>query len=133
MMVHFPIAIIIVGFLVDIISLLFSKDKCLPKMGYYLEIIGMVVAITAWGSGYFFTSPMEGEAGLLRDTHKDWATVTLISIIFATLFRLIITYQKREGTWRKWVALVLYLVAFASVIVTGFLGGRLVQDFMIGL
>lgn len=133
MTVHFPIALIIVGFLIDVISLLFRKDQCLSRMGYYLQVIGMVAAIGAWGTGYFFTGQMAGEAGELRETHEAWATVTLVSIIAATLFRLVIDYQKKEGTWLKYVALALFLLSFVSVIVTGVLGGRLVQDFMIGL
>ncbi|HNW75944.1 MAG TPA: hypothetical protein PKJ28_03560 [Bacteroidales bacterium] len=133
MLVHFPIAIIMIGFLLDVFSFIFSSDKCLSRMGYYLEVIGMAAAIVAWGTGYFFTSPMEGEAGLAREMHEQFATITLISIIVATLFRMLIVYLKKESTVLRYVALLLYFIAFLSVSYTGFLGGRLVQDFMIGL
>ena len=67
MVVHFPIAIIIIGFLFDLSSLFLTKVKCLSTMGLYLEVIGMLGAIAAFGTGYYFTSQMEGEAGILKD------------------------------------------------------------------
>jgi uncharacterized membrane protein len=133
MIVHFPVAIIIVGFLMDVAGVYLRKDHCIARAGYYLEVIGMAAAIAAWGTGYFFTSPMEGEAGLLRDSHERFATITLIAIILATLFRMVIVYLKKDDTRMKWVALFLYFMAFLAVSYTGLLGGRLVQDFMIGL
>jgi uncharacterized membrane protein len=133
MMVHFPIAIITFGFLFDLFSLFITKEKCLSKMGLYLEVIGMLGAIAAFGTGYYFTSKMEGEAGILRDQHQLFATLTLISIILATFFRLLIVYQKKEETYLKYAAMSLFLLAFVFVTITGHLGGSLVYDYMIGL
>ena len=133
MMVHFPIAIITFGFLFDLFSLFITKEKCLSKMGLYLEVIGMLGAIAAFGTGYYFTGEMEGEAGILRDQHQLFATLTLISIILATFFRLLIVYQKKEETYLKYAAMSLFLLAFVFVTITGHLGGSLVYDYMIGL
>jgi uncharacterized membrane protein len=102
-------------------------------MGLYLEVIGMLGAIAAFGTGYYFTSEMEGEAGILRDQHQLFATLTLISIILATFFRLLIVYQKKEETYLKYAAMSLFLLAFVFVTITGHLGGSLVYDYMIGL
>jgi len=133
MVTHFPIAIIAVGFLADLVSLFFKKEKCLSKMGYYLAIIGMLAAIAAWGTGYFLTSPMEGEAGDLRATHKMFATLTLITMIVATSFRSIIVYINKEETNLKYASIILFFIAFIFVSYTGYLGGALVLNFMIGL
>jgi uncharacterized membrane protein len=133
MLVHFPIAIITVGFLFDVISLVVKKDPCLSKTGYWLEIIGMAGAIFAFGSGYFFTSPMEGEAGIMRERHEFFATLTLISIIVATLFRIVITYLDKQTPRLKYLSLGLFFLAFVFVSITGHLGGTLVLDYMIGL
>ncbi len=130
---HFPVAIILVGFLADFISLFFTKEKCLWKMGYWLAILGMVAAMAAWGTGYFLTNPLEGEAGELRATHKLFATLTLITIIVATSFRSIIVYLKKEETNLKWASFGLYFLSAVFVGYTGFLGGALVLNFMIGL
>ena len=133
MLVHFPIAIITIGFLFDILSLIIKKDPCLSKTGYWLEIIGMAGAIFAFGSGYFFTSPMEGEAGIMREKHEFFATFTLISIIVATLFRIVITYLNKDATNLKYMSVGLFFIAFVFVSITGYLGGILVLDYMIGL
>jgi uncharacterized membrane protein len=133
MAVHFPIALIMVGFVIDLISLSRKHDPCLPKVGYYLMILGMAGALAAWGTGYYFTAPMAGEAGLARDNHELFATLTLVTIILATLFRILITYLKKETTYLRWIVLGMFFLAFLLVIYTGFLGGRLVREFMMGI
>ena len=102
-------------------------------MGFYLEIIGMVAAIAAFGTGYFFTGSMEGEAGVLREKHELFATLTLVFIILATFFRILLVYLKKEDGQLQYVALCLFLLAFIFVGITGFLGGNLVYGYMIGL
>jgi uncharacterized membrane protein len=135
MIVHFPIAIIIIGFLFDLFSLFITREKCLSKMGLYLEVLGMFAAIAAFGTGYylFLTSPMDGAAGVLEHQHKLFATLTLISIILATFYRLLIVYQKKEETYLKYVAMSLFLCAFVFVQITGYLGGNLVYNYMVGV
>jgi uncharacterized membrane protein len=133
MLVHFPIAIITVGFLFDILALLVKKDPCLSRTGYWLEVIGMVGAIFAFGSGYFFTSEMEGEAGIVREKHELYATLTLVSIIVATLFRIVVNYLNKETTVMKYISLGLFFISMVFVSVTGYLGGTLVIEYMIGL
>ncbi len=133
MMVHFPIALIAVGFFADLVNLFTKKEPCLSSIGYYLEILGMAGAIVAWGTGYFLTSPMEGEAGLMRDQHELFATITLVTIIIATIARIILNYLGTDHTKFKYIPLTLYFLAFLFVSYTGFLGGSLVMDFMIGL
>ena len=102
-------------------------------MGLYLEIIGMLAAIAAFGTGYFFTGEMEGDAGLLREKHELFATLTLITIILATFFRLLLVYQKKEDSQLKYFALCLFLLAFIFVGITGYLGGNLVYGYMVGI
>ena len=133
MMVHFPIALITIGFLFDLLAMVCKKEAWLSKTGYWLEIIGMAGAVFAFGTGYFFTSPMEGEAGLVRERHELFATLALVTIILATLFRIVITYQGKEQTALKYVSLGLFFLAFIFISITGYLGGSLVIDYMIGL
>jgi len=133
MAVHFPIAVILLGFIVDFVSLFWKKESCLSKMGYWLEIVGMLGAIVAFGTGYFLTNPMEGEAGDLRERHELFATLTLVSIIIATLFRVLATYMNKEETRIKYISLILLFFSVVLVIITGMLGGQLVYDYMIGI
>jgi len=130
MAVHFPIALIMIGFIVDLVSMFRRKDPCLSKTGYYLEIFGMIGAIIAFGTGYYFTAELSGAAGEARAEHKLFATLTLVFIILATIFRVLIVYLKKEKTYLSWVALCLYLCAFIFVIYTGHLGGMLMENFL---
>lgn len=130
MVVHFPIALITVGFLADLFSLFIKKEPCLSKTGYYLEILGMLGALVAWGTGYFLTDPLEGEAELLKEKHELFATITLITIIVATIARIVLVYIGNENTKYKYIPLVLFFLAFIFVSYTGFLGGTLVIEFL---
>jgi uncharacterized membrane protein len=133
MIVHFPIALIIVGFLADLFSLIIKREKCLSTMGFYLEILGTLAAIAAFSTGYFFTSPMDGEPGLMRDRHETFALLTLISILLAVAFRIYIVVKKKEESGLKFIALAFFFLAFIFVSITGFLGGILVMEYMIGI
>ncbi|MEI6173158.1 MAG: DUF2231 domain-containing protein [Bacteroidota bacterium] len=133
MLVHFPIAIISVGFLFDLLSLWIKNQSWLSTAGYWLEILGMAGAVVAFGTGYFLTSPMEGEAGLMRDKHELFATFALVSIIIATLFRIVVVYLKKESSAMKYISLGLFFISFVFVSITGYLGGTLVLEYMIGL
>jgi uncharacterized membrane protein len=131
MVVHFPIAIITIGFIADLSSLLFKKEKCLSRMGFYLEIIGALAAIVAFSTGLLFTTPMDGDPGIMRERHATFAFLTLIAIIVATLFRIVIVAMKKDETRLKYLSLGIFFLAFIFVSVTGYLGGTLVYEYLL--
>jgi len=133
--VHFPIALITVAFLFDLVSLLYKKEPCLSKAGYYLQILGMLGAIAAWGTGHFIagTTQMEGEAMQVKEQHEMFATIALVAIIVAAIARIILVYQKTENTLYKYIPFGLSFLSVIFITVTGYLGGKLVIDFMIGI
>ncbi len=133
MLVHFPIALITVGFLFDLLSMIMKKEPCLSKAGFWLEVLGMAGAVFAFGTGYFFTSTMEGEAGLMRDKHELFATLALIFIIVATLCRIVSVYMNKETPGVRYMLLGLFFISFIFISITGYLGGTLVMEYMIGL
>ncbi len=135
MSVHFPLALITMAFLFDLVALIYKKDPCLSKAGYYLQILGMLGAIAAWGTGYFIagTTQMEGEAMQVKEQHELFATFSLVAIIIATLARIIMVYWKTENTMYKYIPFGLSLLSVIFITITGFLGGKLVLDFMIGI
>ena len=134
MIVHFPIALITVGFIAEVSSLFFRSEKCLSKTGFYLMVLGSLAAIGAWSTGHLFTEePTQGEILKVFERHETWALVTMILMITGTLFRIWLVVQKKEETSLKWIAFGFYLLAFAAVTFTGFMGGTMVYNFMIGL
>jgi uncharacterized membrane protein len=133
LIVHFPIALITIGFFAEVASLFFKKEKCLSKTGFYLMILGSLAAIAAWSSGQLFTDhPEEGEIFKIFQKHSTGALITMILITIGTLFRIWLVVKKKDETPLKWIVFVFYLLAFAAVTFTGFMGGTMVYDFMIG-
>ncbi|MCX6231919.1 MAG: DUF2231 domain-containing protein [Bacteroidetes bacterium] len=131
MFVHFPIALITVGFLADVLYLVFKKEHCLSKTGFYLMALGALAAIAAVFTGEFFTSDLQGEAGKIQDKHELFAQITMYVIIVATALRVYFTAIKKDETKFKWLIFVMYAIAMISVSITGYLGGTLVYNHLI--
>ncbi|MGC1389409.1 MAG: DUF2231 domain-containing protein [Bacteroidales bacterium] len=133
MIVHFPIALITIGFFAEVVSLYFKSERCLSKTGFYLMVLGSLAAIAAWSSGHLFTeAPTQGEILKVFISHKTGALVTMIIIISGTIFRIWLMIKKKEDTPLKWIAFSFYLLAFITVTFTGYMGGIMVYDFMMG-
>lgn len=134
MIVHFPIALILAGFLADVVFLFFRNEKCLSKMGLYLMILGTLGAGAAYLTGNLFTiEPTEGSIVEIFERHETFALITLLIMSVATLIRIGVLVFKKEKPIYQWLVFGLYLLGAASVGVTGFLGGSMVMDYMIGL
>ena len=133
MLVHFPIALIAVGFLAELIFLFYKKEICLTKMGYYLLIVGTLAACVTWLSGSLFTSDMDGAAEQIRETHELLATTTVLLSVLTSILRTYMLVKKNENSTLKIVALIFYALAALSVSATGFFGGTLVYNFMMPL
>jgi uncharacterized membrane protein len=134
MIVHFPVALILVGFLADFVYLFFSKEKCLSKMGLYLMVLGTLGAAAAFLTGHVFTfEPKEGAIVEIFERHETLALVTLVIMAIGTLIRIWVLVYKKEEPMYKWLVFGLYLLGAASVSITGFLGGTMVMDYMMGL
>jgi uncharacterized membrane protein len=133
LIVHFPIAIITTGFFFEVVSLFFRREKCLSKTGFYLMVLGSIAAIAGWATGHLFTDePTQGEILKVFLKHETGALVTMILIIAGTIFRIWLMVKRREDTPLKWIAFLFYLLAFMAVTFTGFMGGTMVYNFMIG-
>ncbi len=134
MIVHFPVALILVGFLADVVSLFFRKEKCLSKLGLYLMVLGTLGAAAAFLSGNLFTiEPTEGAMVEIFERHETLALVTLLIMSVVTLIRIGVLVFKKEKPVYQWLVFCLYLAGTISVSITGFLGGSMVMDYMIGL
>lgn len=134
MIVHFPVALITVGFAAEVVSLFFRHEKCLSKTGFYLMILGTIAAIAAWSTGQLFTTePTQGEIVRVFEKHETGALITMILMIIGSVFRIWLFIQKKEETGLKWIAFSLYLLGFTAVTFTGFMGGTMVYNFMMAL
>jgi uncharacterized membrane protein len=133
MLVHFPIALVAVGFLAEIAALLIKKELCLSVAGFYLLLLGTLSAVVAWGTGNFFIAEMEGAAGEIKELHEQFAIATLVILVVASILRIFLKAKNKEDSNLKWVALILYGMAAIAVSITGFYGGTLVYNYMMPL
>ena len=134
MIVHFPIALIMAGFLAEVVSLFFKSEKCLSKTGFYLMILGTLAALAAWSTGQLFTNePTQGPVMLIFGRHETGALITMVIMIVCSAFRIYLVVAKKEETVLKWIAFGIYFLGFSSVAFTGYLGGAMVYDFLMPL
>ncbi|HUX53428.1 MAG TPA: DUF2231 domain-containing protein [Williamwhitmania sp.] len=133
MLVHFPIALIIAGFALEVFHLIIKKEQCLSRAGFYLLILGTLGAIVAYLAGEFFTNDLAGAAGGIQETHELFASITLGTVILTLLVRLYLMIKKKEETSLRWVYFALYALSAIFVGITGFYGGTLVFSYMIGI
>jgi len=134
MIVHFPVALILVGFLADVVFLFLKKEVCLSKMGLYLMVLGTLGAGAAYLTGNLFTmEPTEGSIVEIFERHETLALVTLLIMTVGSLIRIGVLVFKKEKPLFQWLIFGLYLLGAISVGITGFLGGSMVMDYMIGL
>lgn len=127
MMVHFPIALLLAGFLSDLLSLI-TKKPFFKTAALYLLVIGTLGAIAAYLSGDAAGEGMDEETGLGRalNTHENAALLTLILSIVAAAFRVVIETTRFKPKWGYAVSVVLFALVIASVTRTGYYGGELV-------
>jgi uncharacterized membrane protein len=132
MIVHFPIALILTGFLADVLFLFFRSEKCLSKAGFYLMVLGALAAIAAWLTGQLFTNePGQGEILSVFEKHETGAFITMILMIIGAGLRIYLVRSKKEDTSLKWVVFVIYLLAVGTVSFTGLMGGTMVYKYML--
>lgn len=133
MLVHFPIALVMIGFVAELISLFFKREACLSFSGFWLLIVGTMAALAAFLSGRIFTGDMTGAAGAIKETHELFALITLCTLILSAGLRIYLKTKGKEEGNMKWLAFALYAISALAVSITGFYGGTLVFNYMMPL
>lgn len=134
MVVHFPIALVIVGFASEIAGVFFKKDF-FATAGLYLLTLGAVSAGVAYFSGDLAGDGVS-ESGALKkalETHEEAAGLALWALAFATAARLALAATGRYRGALKAVSLVLFFIGVLAVGRTGYYGGQLVFNHAAGV
>lgn len=141
MLVHFPIALILVGFLFATVTLFCGKCckkcatdsdhskysvSCLEKVGFYLLTLGSLSAVAALIAGYVFTEEMVGVMGSMRDTHSSVAIAAMVVSLIACAVYAYYIYSAKKVRQVLYIGYVLYLIAAVLIGITGHLGGEMV-------
>lgn len=127
MIVHFPIALLIVGFLFELVGIVLKKEFY-AKTAFYLLILGTLGVIAAYISGNIAGDGVS-ESGMLKnalEVHEEAAFLSLLIMISASIVRIAYVLLKKNNKVLRWLAFVLFLSGVISIARTGYYGGELV-------
>lgn len=126
MVIHFPIALLIIGFLSELLSLLLKKPF-LNQAAFYLLIVGTFGTIVAYLSGDAAGEGMEeGTLGKAIGMHEEAALITMWLTLLTCLVYSAILIFKYQNKWSKLISVLLFAMVIGAVTRTAYLGGQLV-------
>ena len=126
MAVHFPIALLMAGFLSELIGL-FIKKTFFQQAAFYLLILGALGSIVSYLAGKVAGDGMlKGTLGQATQLHEQAATFALSLTVITAIFYLGIFIMKFSKSWVRIAGIVLFAVAVVAIARTGYLGGQLV-------
>jgi uncharacterized membrane protein len=131
MLVHFPIALVAVGLFFEIIF--YRKGDAKPVCGEIILYLAFIAALAALATGMLFTRSFAGEALVMRERHAMLATLSTVFLFLTSAVYLYQRFGRKNKKKQTPAGLILYIISFALVSATGFLGGNLVYSFMIGI
>ncbi|CAN5874508.1 hypothetical protein BH11BAC4_BH11BAC4_23280 [soil metagenome] len=126
MLIHFPIALLLVGFLSEVISLI-TKKAFFKNAAIYLLLLGALGTTASYLSGNVAGEGIE--AGALKNAielHEQAATTSLWLSIITAIIYLVVALTKYKKVWTSVVSVVLFTAMIFSIARTGYLGGQLV-------
>lgn len=130
MIVHFPIALIILGCVAQFIALSVKDNKFYSDGALYLLVIGTICAIPAVLTGIYMTEDLTGKAGMVRDLHETWAFVSLAAGVITMLIASYLRMKELQNSKWEWIVAASYLLTTVSIGITGYLGGVLTHNYL---
>jgi len=126
MLIHFPIALIITGFVAEIAGLI-SNKPVFKLGGFYLLLAGTAGTIFSYLTGNAAGEGMEeGPLETAMEQHEQAGTFALWLTIATAAVYLGIYIFKYHKKWLRIAAIVLFAAAVGAIARTGYLGGQLV-------
>lgn len=128
LIIHFPIALLVVAVLFDAARLVFKNESWLEKCVLALYSTGSVGLIAAFVSGRqaVETVTVFGDAIPVVTSHEDWALYTMIYFLIFTAIRWITFMKKIESAFLLPLFVVIGLGGSFMLWQTGELGSKLV-------
>ncbi|HQU71325.1 MAG TPA: hypothetical protein PKV71_01400 [Calditrichia bacterium] len=134
MVVHFPIALLIAGFLFELIAA-FSGKEFFGKAALYLLVLGTAGAVAAYFSGEFAGEGLS-ESGSLKnalEAHEEAAKMAMGIMVLTAIVRIaLVVVHAYRGLYRA-AAVLLYMIGVLLVSRTGYYGGELVYKHAAGV
>ena len=126
MLVHFPIALLIVGFLSELVSFFYNKPF-FRQSAFYLLLLGTIGTTVSYLAGNSAGKGLEeGSLGKAMELHEQAATVSLWLASITAVFYLCLLIFRYKKSWARIVSVVLFAGVIGAIARTGYLGGQLV-------
>ncbi len=124
MLVHFPIALLVVGFLCELVSL-FYKTAFFRQGSLFLLILGTLGSIASYFAGKAAGDGMdEGSLGIAMEQHKQAATISLWLAIVTAVLYLAVYFLQNKKVWVKVLSVLMFALVIGAVGRTGYLGDK---------
>lgn len=133
MLVHFPIALTMVGFILEVVRFFFCKTKSKLPCGEVILYFATVSAIFALLTGLLFTSSFSGRPLEVRNTHLLLAILSMVALSLTSLCYLLVRFGKQNRKTFHIAGLLFYALSALLISAAGYMGGNLVYTYMIGL
>ncbi len=125
--VHFPIALLVTGFLIDLAGAIL-KRSWLTHAGFLLLVIGALGAVVAARSGEAAEDQIL-QTPALRDTleeHEEGGKRAMWVFLVLAALRSVLAWRGWFGSAVRWVFLVLWAAGLALLLEAAWHGGELV-------
>lgn len=128
MVIHFPIALLLIGFFSDLVGII-SKKTFFNKIAFYLLILGIFGTVISYLSGDSAGEGMEnGTLGKAIEIHADAAFLTVWLAIITAILYTAVDVLRFTNKWLKPIRFLVFAILIGSVSRTAYLGGRLVYN-----
>ena len=127
MVVHFPIALIIVAFAAELAGAALRREF-FTKVALLLLVLGTLGTVAAYFSGNFAEESVNevGAVGEALEEHEDAGGAALWAVLAVAAIRSLMAYKRWMTGWRRWLAVLILAVISLAISRTGYLGGELV-------
>ncbi|MDX9931816.1 MAG: DUF2231 domain-containing protein [Bacteroidales bacterium] len=128
MVVHFSVALVIVGFVIDLFYIFIAKKDWRKTSSLFLMILAVLAVFFSWFTGEYYSRSYDGVGRDVKDEHELFAWITMGVFGAATAVRFIAIYLKKNPAFFKYLYIVLMLSAVMAIGYCGYLGGNLVYE-----
>lgn len=126
MLVHFPIALTLLGCLLEFIAILKNRSSSCGQTILYFAAFSAILAAFA---GAFFTPNFTIESlANAKNIHSTFAGITVTLLCTASAFYIGTHLWKNQAVLFRKIGFTFYVASALAVAITGYLGGVLVYN-----
>lgn len=128
MVVHFSVALVIVGFVIDFFYIFVAKKDWRKTSSLFLMLLAALAVFLSWFTGEYYSRSYNGVGRDVKDEHELFAWITIYIFGAAVAVRFLAIYLKKNPAILKYFYIILMIAAVIAIGYCGYLGGNLVYE-----